>query len=293
MMNEFLQYLQYEKNYSTHTVLSYRTDLLQFCDFLQTTPEQINPKEITALQIQQWVLSLMNDKLSARSLSRKISTLKSFWHFLLRRDYVTKNPTLKIILPKTKKPLPAFFKESEMARVLGNTNVPDRFEPIRDQMILSLFYLTGIRLSELLNIHDADIDLKVGSVRVTGKRNKQRIIPLGSSICIEIEHYIKLRNEEVEVLDPNLFVRANGMKMYPKLVYKLVHDTMSEVSTLHKRSPHVLRHSFATSMLNAGVDINAVKELLGHSSLAATQVYTHTSFEELHNIYNQAHPRAK
>ncbi len=293
MMNEFLQYLQYEKNYSSHTVLSYHTDLLQFCDFLQITAEQFNPETIRSQQIQQWVLSLMNADLSARSLSRKISTLKSFWRFLLRRGYVNQNPTLKIILPKTKKPIPAFFKESEISEVLENPFVPESFEPQRNRLIIDIFYLTGIRLSELINIKDSDIDFAEGTLRVIGKRNKQRIIPIGSSLIKDIERYITLRNGEVDKLESTLFVRQNGKKMYPKMVYNMVHETMSEVSSLHKRSPHVLRHTFATGMLNGGADINAVKELLGHSSLAATQVYTHSSFEELHNIYKQAHPRAK
>lgn len=293
MMNEFLQYLQYEKNYSSHTVLSYHTDLLQFSTFLDIAPEKLDPVTVTSQQIQQWVLALMNEKLSARSLSRKISTLKSFWHFLLVRGYVTGNPTLKILLPKTKKPLPAFFKEKEMINALDDSFLPDSFEPVRDQLILTVFYVTGIRLSELINIKDADVDMVSGSLKVTGKRNKQRVIPFDSLLSDDIGRYVSLRNKEVGNFEPYLFVRKTGAKMYPKMVYRLVHAAMSEVSSLHKRSPHVLRHTFATGMLNGGADINAVKDLLGHSSLAATQVYTHTSFEELYNIYKHAHPRAK
>ena len=293
MVNEFLQYLQYEKNYSSHTVLSYRTDLYQFCDFLVIKPQKINPININSQQIQQWSLLLMSTKISARSLSRKISTLKSFWKFLLVRGLATQDPTLKIILPKTKKPIPAFFKEKEMNSALDNKSNPNDFETTRDLLIISIFYQTGIRLAELISIEDKDIDLINGNLRVTGKRNKQRIIPISNSLCKEISEYIELRNNKLEILSANLFLRENGQKLYPKLIYNIVHNTMSEVSSLHKRSPHVLRHTFATSILNGGADINAVKDLLGHSSLAATQVYTHTSFEELNNIYKHAHPRAK
>ena len=293
IINEFLQYLQYEKNYSSHTVLSYHTDLLQFCDFLGTAPDCFAPSTVSSQQIQQWVLSLMSAEISARSLSRKISTLRSFWRFLLMRSYVNQNPTLKIILPKTKKPIPAFFKDNEMTAVLKNEFIPDSFEPVRNQLILTMFYQTGIRLSELISIEDKDVDLANGNLRVIGKRNKQRIIPISKCLSEEIEHYIMLRNESIKMIVPHLFILQNGKKTYPKMIYNLVHNTMSEVSSLHKRSPHVLRHTFATSLLNGGADINAVKELLGHSSLAATQVYTHTSFDELYNIYKHAHPRAK
>jgi integrase/recombinase XerC len=292
MVTEFLQYIQYEKNYSSHTVLSYHTDLLQFCEFHGTTIESFNYSEIKSVHIQQWIISLMQANVSARSLSRKISTLKSYWKFLLRRGYTLQNPTLKIILPKTKKSLPAFFKESEMENVLDETFLTSDFESIRDLFILKLFYVSGIRRSELIFIKDVDVDVFGKTIKVTGKRNKQRVIPISDSMIEDIERYLKARNKEVGQTE-FFFARRDGKPLYPKLVYNLVHRSMSEVSTLQKRSPHVLRHTFATTMLNRGADINAVKELLGHSSLAATQVYTHTSFDELNNIYKQAHPRAK
>ncbi len=293
MINEFLQYLQYEKNYSFHTVLSYNTDLLQFCEFLEIPAETFDPGLVDKQKIQSWVLLLMSEKLSARSLSRKISTLKTFWKFMIRRGHISQNPTLKILLPKTKKPITSFFKESEMEAVLDDTFLIDDFESVRNRLILSVFYMTGIRRAELINIEDKDVDLLDGNLRVIGKRNKERIIPMGPILCEEIQHYLDIRSLELGAIAEKFFVKANGAKLYPKLIYKIVHDAMTEVSTLQKRSPHVLRHSFATTLLNGGADINVLKELLGHSSLAATQIYTHSSFEEIYNIYKQAHPRAK
>ncbi|MEA4936469.1 MAG: tyrosine-type recombinase/integrase [Paludibacter sp.] len=293
MINGFLQYLQYEKKYSSHTVLSYRNDLEQFLCFLGKDAGQFSPCEVNAVLIQEWILALMQTGISARSIARKISTLKSLWRYLQSRSITKDNPTLKIVLPKTKKPLPVFFKHKEVAAVIENPYLPDDFERIRDLLIIELLYMTGIRLSELIAIEDKDVDFSVGELRVIGKRNKQRIIPLDIYLCEKITHYMEIRNEKVGRVSPRLFVRPNGKMMYPKLVYNIVHAIMSQVSTLPKISPHVMRHSFATEMLNGGADINAVKELLGHSSLAATQVYTHTGFGELYNIYKQAHPRAK
>ena len=292
MISQFLQYFQYEKNYSSHTVLSYHTDLLQFCDFLGLSPEEFSPAVITPGVIQQWVLFLMENSNSPRSISRKISTLKSFWRFLLVRRLTDENPTLKLVLPKTKKPLPTFYKEQEMDNALSENSRTGGFEAVRNRMIVELFYQTGLRVSELVSLRDSSIDFASGQLRVIGKRNKERIIPLGESVCAELKSYQEVRNKETELPSDALFVRKNGMPMYSKAIYNIVHQKMSEVSTLHKQSPHVLRHTFATTLLNNGADINAVKDLLGHSSLAATQVYTHVSFNELNKIYKQAHPRA-
>lgn len=293
MLNEFLQYIQYEKNFSSHTVLSYHNDLQQFCDFLQTDFDHFDPAKVEAQQIQQWILTLMSAKLSARSIARKISTLRSLWRFLRKNGHATNNPALKIILPKTNKPLPLFFKQTEMDNALDETFLPGDFTSLRDHLMIELFYITGIRLSELISIKNTDIDFEECRLSVTGKRNKQRIIPFSKEFSIKIEQYILIRNEQVAEISPYLFVRENGKKLYPGMVYRIVHETMSQVSSLSRKSPHVLRHTFATTLLNEGADINAVRELLGHSSLAATQVYTHTSFDELHNIYKHAHPRAK
>lgn len=294
MINDFLQYLQYEKNYSSHTVLSYHNDLNQFYQFMNIESGIFNPDLVTQADLRSWIMQLTEAGCSARTIARKISTLKSFWRFLLLRSLATRNPTLKIILPKTKKPLPMFFKHREIVEALDSSFImPDDFKRLRDLLIIELFYMTGIRLSELISIQDTDIDIQTCEVKVTGKRNKQRILPLDAGLCERIEKYRSLRNRITEAVPESFFVRSNGKKMYPKLVYNIVHAVMSQVSTLPTISPHVLRHSFATGLLNNGADIGALKELLGHSSLAATQVYTHTGFGELHTIYKRAHPRAK
>jgi integrase/recombinase XerC len=293
MIKEFLQYIQYEKNYSSHTVLSYHNDLNQFIEYQKAENETFDPNKIKTNHIQYWIAELMSQNLTGRTISRKISTLKSFWHFLLIRGYVQTNPCVKVIIPKSQKSLPSFYKLKEMEQALNETFLTEDFESVRNHLIIKLLYLTGIRESELISLTDNNVDVKQCSLRVIGKRNKERIIPISTELSNKIIHYINIRDKKINKVDKYFFLLTSGKKLYPKLVYRVVHNTMTQYSSLAKQSPHVLRHSFATETLNHGADINAVKELLGHSSLAATQVYTHTSFDELHNIYKQAHPRAK
>lgn len=293
LIEKYLKYLRYERNYSSHTEISYSEDLLQFATFLKNECEDIDIKSVDADIIRKWVVSLMENKLTARSANRKLSALKSFFKYLLRTGEVTKDPTRRVSGPKIKRPLPSFVDDKDMELVLAEVDGESIFEQVRNKTMLELFYVTGMRRAELIGLKDTDIDFSAGNIQVTGKRNKQRLIPFSNNTKSLLEEYIIIRNEQVENLSGYLFVKKNGEKLYPMLVYRIVSQNLKWIPTLSKTSPHVLRHTFATAMLNNGADINAVKELLGHSSLAATEIYTHTSFEELKKIYNKAHPRAQ
>lgn len=292
LINKYIEYLRYEKNYSSHTEISYFTDLSQFVSFLQTDYPETEIQQIDSDIIRKWMVSLMGQKISARSVNRKLSAVKSFYKYLLRNKIISVNPATKVVGPKTKKPIPVFINPKDMDRILGEINIDSDFVTRRDNLILELFYVTGIRRAELIGIKDIDVDFSSQTIRVLGKRNKERLIPISNEICNKIREYISARDQEMERTSNSLFVKEDGHALYPMLLHKIVTEQLKQIPTLAKTSPHVLRHSFATSMLNNGADINAVKEILGHSSLAATEVYTHTSFEELKNIYNKAHPRA-
>lgn len=292
-IDEFVQYIRYEKNFSTHTVVAYRHDLEQFFEFIKINHDAENPDGIEPDMIRSWMIDLLENKHTSRTVNRKLSCLKSYWHFLLRRGLATKTPVKRVLSPKTKKALPVFLKENEMSEILNQEETRDNpFENARDRLIIEMFYQTGMRLAELIGLNDENVDTGTGLLRVTGKRNKQRLIPFGNRLKDGISEYLQLRNENVNSETESFFVRKNGKRLYPQMVYKIVQQKLTKVATLSKNSPHVLRHTFATTMLNKGAELNAVKELLGHSSLSATEVYTHTTFEELKKVYKQAHPRA-
>ena len=292
LIDSFLKYLRYERNYSECTITSYKTDLLQFEEFLEGKGENNEFTTADADLIRGWIVALMDKGAKPSSVNRKLSSLRSFYHFLIRKGVVAVNPMVKIVGPKNRKPLPSFLRESDMNRLLDEVPFKEGFEGCRDRMILEMFYATGMRLSELIGLNDADVDFSSKLIKVTGKRNKQRLIPFGKELEEGLLIYIKVRDEALPVKERSLFVRKNGMRMYPVQVYRLVRRSLSKVVTLKKKSPHVLRHTFATAMLNDNAQLGTVKELLGHESLATTEIYTHTTFEELKKVYEQAHPRA-
>ena len=293
MVESFLKYLQFEKRVSVHTLLAYQNDLGQFQNFLtQTFPEEKIESSSYAV-IRAWIVSLTETGLESHSINRKIACLRSFYKFLMKQEVVSKDPMLKIRVLKSKKKLPNFVKEGDMVKLLDTVSFEDSFEGWRDKLILELFYSTGIRLSELIQLRESQIDLKSFTIKVLGKRNKQRIIPFPSSLVTIINIYRHWREKEVAQAKPEyLFVTDKGVQCYPVMVYRVVKKYLDEYTTSEKRSPHVLRHSYATHLLNKGAEINAVKELLGHSSLAATQVYTHNSMEKIKKAFDKAHPKA-
>ena len=291
-IDTFLKYLRFERNYSEKTIVSYRIDLEEFEDYLKKVDAEKNLVTADADLVRSWMVYLMEKGRSVATVNRKLSSLRSFYRFLLRRRVVDLDPMLKVVGPKKQKTLPSFLRVQEMDRLLDECSVNEGFEGVRDRLILEMFYATGMRLSELIGLSDADVDLSAKLLKVTGKRNKQRLIPFGEELWRDLLGYIELRNETLPDRDDALFVRKDGKRMYPELVYKIVRRNLSKVATLKKRSPHVLRHTFATAMLNGSAELQAVKELLGHESLATTEIYTHTTFEELKKVYEQAHPRA-
>ena len=293
LIDSFLDYLRYERNYSNYTIEAYSKDLRQFEEYVKLNKESIFvPGDVDADLVRSWIVSLMDEKISPVSVNRKLSSLKSFFKFLMKQGSISVNPLRLITGPKTKKPLPYFVRDKEMELLLDGDGFDEDFEGVRDRLILEMLYDTGIRRSELIGIQDFDVDFGAMQIRVTGKRNKQRLIPFAEGLKNLIQAYTEVRNREVGSESGWFFVRKNGEQLSAGIVYTIVKKKLSEIPTLAKRSPHVLRHSFATSMLNNGAELNAVKEILGHSSLASTSVYTHTTFEELKKVYH-AHPRAK
>jgi len=287
----FLQHLQVGKRYSPHTIRSYSNDLDQFYAFLSSNNISSEPGEISSHDIRAWIVSLMDAGIQPVSVHRKISCLRVFFRYLRKNGIITHDPLEKVVMPKRKKTLPVFVSEKSLDNLLDGDLFDDTFAGLRDRTIIEMLYLTGMRRAELIGLKIADVDLISAQVKVTGKRNKQRIIPLTREFCIKLGNYLAQR-ADIATGSDWFFITDKGNKLYDKYVYNIVAGYLAGVTTIEKKSPHVLRHTFATHMLNNGADLNVIKEFLGHANLSATQVYTHNTFEKLKKIYKQAHPRA-
>lgn len=291
LVESFLEYIRYEKNLSTHTGLSYRNDLFQFKKFLETERDGIEMQKVTSDCIREWVALLSEGGMSARSVCRKISSLRAFYRYLVVQSDIQESPVKNIPLPKVHKKMPVYLRQDSMNELLDDVSYGEGFEAVRNKLIIAMLYHTGMRRAELIGLRDTDV--REGEIKVTGKRNKQRLIPYGEELSQMIAGYRQARKESCGDDCGFFFVRENGEPLYPQLVYRVVNGSLSKVCSLDKRSPHVLRHTFASAMLNNGAALNSVKELLGHHSLASTEVYTHITFEELKQSYNQAFPKRK
>ncbi len=287
----FIKYLMYEKRYSPHTVAAYKNDLDQFVNFSIKMIGEFLVNKVDSKLMRSWIVSLMENNNSPRTVGRKVTAVKVFFKYLMKEGIVDKNPAVNLPIPKIRKKLPHFLEEHNLHHLLDDGFFSEDFKGVRDKLIITLLYGTGIRLAELLLLKDSDFNTKGYLIKVLGKRQKERIIPYPRSINNLLEQYIELRNKTIGFLPDKLLVTEKGKPVYEKLIYRVVKSNLEKVTSLEKKSPHVLRHTYATHLLNKGADLNAVKELLGHANLAATQVYTHTTFEKLHDIYKQAHPR--
>jgi integrase/recombinase XerC len=290
----FIDYLKFEKRYSAHTVRAYKDDLEQFFCYMETAFGESTISAVTTSIVRSWLASLKEQKIKSKSINRKISSLKSFFKFLLRSGVLEKSPMAGIISPKSGKRLPVYVEEKDMQLLLEHVEFPDTWKGKTDRLLIRMFYNTGVRLTELVTLKNGQLDTNAATIRVLGKGNKERIIPISVALADEITRYQKERlvlAQEVQEKADTLFVNEKGRALYVKYAYLAVRNWLSHVTTIDKKSPHVLRHSFATHLMNHGADLNSVKELLGHSSLAATQLYTHNSIEKLREVHKKNHPR--
>lgn len=291
LTQHFLDYLKFEKRYSRHTIIAYQNDLEQFFAYLSSQFEAPTLQEITAGMIRSWLAELKEDEITAKSINRKISSLKSFFKYQLKTGAVAKTPMTTVVAPKIAKRLPAFVQEQQLDTLFNHVAFSDDWAGRTERLVLELFYATGMRLSELIQLKVTQLDPAYSQIKVLGKGNKERIVPVATTLMQQLKQYVEEKPAE-HTGTPHVFITAKGKPLQPRTVYQFVKDKLSLVTTTQKKSPHILRHSFATHLMNNGADLNAVKELLGHSSLAATQVYTHNTIEKLKEVFKKAHPKA-